>query len=200
MNQPLTRTELVDALCVVGKEMYARGWMLATGGNLSGRCDGVTWMSASGGHKGRLTADDFVAVDSQGVLVSPGARRPSAESVVHAAVYNTQPHAGAVVHVHGPYMTLASRHFAGAGGVALQGWEFVKALGFWEENARVVLPVSANPADLDALASAVVAAATDVPAVLVAGHGVYAWGRTVADAQRHAEATEFLCQMAWETR
>jgi ribulose-5-phosphate 4-epimerase/fuculose-1-phosphate aldolase len=31
--------------------------------------------------------------------------------------------------------------------------------------------------------------------VIVRGHGVYAWGRTAAEAGRHLETVEWLCRL-----
>jgi methylthioribulose-1-phosphate dehydratase len=44
--------------------------------------------------------------------------------------------------------------------------------------------------------------ATGVPAwgYLIEGHGLYAWGRDVAETQRHVEAFEFLLDCELELR
>ena len=34
-----------------------------------------------------------------------------------------------------------------------------------------------------------------LPGFLIAGHGLYAWGATLADAWRHLEALEFLLEL-----
>ena len=39
-----------------------------------------------------------------------------------------------------------------------------------------------------------------VPGFLLAGHGLYAWGATAADARRHVEALEFLLACRLEER
>ena len=39
----------------------------------------------------------------------------------------------------------------------------------------------------------------DVHGYLIAGHGLYTWGRTVDDALRHVEAFEFLFECEWKT-
>ncbi len=186
----------IAQLSDVGAEFYGRGWMLATGGNLSAS-DGTTGvMTASGGHKGRLGADDFLTWQLGSPL--PSAPRQSAEAAVHVALYARFPEARAILHVHSPFVTLVSRKYAELGVVRFEGFEFVKALGFWDEGAVVDMPVVPNHHHIPDLARAVEAVATDVPGVLVNGHGLYAWGESVAAAQRHIEATEFLCQMVWE--
>jgi methylthioribulose-1-phosphate dehydratase len=189
------RTELAD----VGREFYQRGWMLGTAGNLSARIadDPVRYaVTASGGHKGRLQIADFIEFEL-GLRSAEPHRKSSAETVVHDELYATV-RPGAILHVHSPYVTLVSRRLASAGEVVFEGWEYVKGLGFWDEGAVVSVPIVPNHHDIPALGRAVRDAAGAAPAVLVAGHGVYAWGASVADAQRHIECLEFLCHMVWE--
>ena len=195
----IDRHTTVLAITRAGADLAARGWLLATGGNLSTRLEGTNLrvlMTASGSDKGRLGDDDFVEMAHDGTW-TPDDRKPSAETSVHMMLY-AKLGVGAVVHVHSPYATLISRRYQRDGGVRFEGFEYVKALGFWEQDAAVDLAVVPNHHDLDALASAVSSAAGDAPAVLVAGHGIYAWGASLSDALRHVEATEFLCRMLWD--
>lgn len=193
-------SDSITALVDVGREFYDRGWMLGTAGNLSVRTSDAPLrytITASGGHKGRLTRDDFVSFEL-GMSSPSSDRKPSAETVVHDRLYATR-NPGAVLHVHSPHAVLAGRHLAEDGAVDVSGWEYVKGLGFWDDGAVVRLPVVPNHHDLTALGDAVADAATEVPCVLVAGHGVYAWGDTVLAAQRHIECTEALCHLVWES-
>lgn len=191
--------DLRVALARLGAELSDHGWLMATGGNLSARLPGAETavVTASGGDKGHLTAADFVEVRvADGVKVA-GDGRPSAETGVHMAIYRATD-AVAVAHAHAPYVTLVSRRLADRGAVRFEGWEFVKALGFWDEGAAVEVPIVANHHSLDALADAVAAAVGPAPAVLVAGHGVYAWGDSIDAVGRHVQAIEFMCRMVWE--
>lgn len=195
------RDEACTQLAAAGASFYARGWMLATAGNLSARIDGADQafvVTASGGNKGQLTPSDFL----EGTLpdgVQAGSRKPSDETVVHRQLYAARPReAFAILHVHAPYLTLMSRLGAAQRRVSFAGWEYVKALGFWEADAEVWVPIVPNHHDLAQLAQAVAAAAGETPAVLVDGHGVYAWGESIASAQRHIEAVEVLSQLCFE--
>jgi methylthioribulose-1-phosphate dehydratase len=55
---------------------------------------------------------------------------------------------------------------------------------------------------MDELAAAVVARLTSgtlsAPGFLVRGHGLYAWGTDLGEAQRHIEGFEFLLACAWQ--
>lgn len=186
-------------LCSLGADFARHGWLLATGGNLSALLpSGESFsITASGGDKGALGDDDFVEIALEDGAQRAGSGRPSAETSVHLAVYRATS-ARWVAHVHSPFATLASRRDAEQGYVELAGWELVKALGFWSDGAVVRVPVVPNHADLDRLGRSVGAAASTVPGVLVAGHGLYAWGESCEATKRHVEAIESLCHLSWE--
>ena len=197
---------LLDALCLAGTEFYQRGWMLGTAGNLSvrdPRDPARYWITASGGHKGRLRVhDDFVGFLAPGMAdATPAGRSSSAETIVHDLLYAADPAIGSVLHVHSPYVTLVSRALGAGRPLVLRGLEYIKGLGFWDEGATVVVPCVANHHDIPTLGQAVAEARLmdpRVPAVLVEGHGVYAWGETIAAAQRHIECLEFMAHIVWE--
>jgi methylthioribulose-1-phosphate dehydratase len=63
------------------------------------------------------------------------------------------------------------------------------------------LPIFANWAEVTRIAGDIEAyysARQDqrVPALLIASHGITAWGADAFTANRHLEVTEFLCQLA----
>ena len=181
------------ALIAAGRDLARRGWLEATSGNLSCRIDGGRMaVTASGCRKGELAEDDIVAVALDGPLPSG----VSAEAPLHVSLYRRDPAVGAVLHVHSPTATLVSMEHAAAGAVVIRGYEMLKALdGIDTHEAVLALPVFANDQDVPALARRVedrLAAEPGHVGYLIAGHGLYAWGRTMADARRHVEAFEFL--------
>ena len=186
-------------LIAVGQRFDAIGWLRATGGNLSVRIDAERFrITASGVAKGRLTPADFLDVRTADAAPLDTARKPSAETAVHAVLYAAQPAIGAVIHVHSPHVAVWSRRCEPDGHCVIQGYELVKALGFWERDATVAVPVVPNHHAIPALAAAVAAHANGaVPGVWVAGHGLYAWGASVDDAERHVEAFEELARYAY---
>lgn len=198
--------ETLLALCKAGASFDQRGWMLATAGNLSVRDvkdPTYYYVSASGLQKGDLhPTEDFVRM-GQGMRTPAVHPKVSAETIVHDRLYAARADIGSVQHVHGPRTTLVSR-WIGAGNMwEIEGLEYIKALGFWSEGDVVRMPVVANHHHIPDLAEAVVRAAQQdarVPGVVVEGHGVYAWGESVAAARRHIEAIEFLADICWEER
>ncbi len=79
-----------------------------------------------------------------------------------------------------------------------------KALaGTTTHDDAVDLPVFANDQDTAALAVRVERRLSDpgtAPGYLLAGHGLYAWGATMAEARRHLEGLEFLLACTLEER
>jgi methylthioribulose-1-phosphate dehydratase len=189
--------ELIEA----GRFVAEQGWVPATSGNFSRRIDRTSCaITRSGAAKGRLTGNDFIAVPLDGPM-PPGV---SAEAPLHVERYRSVPEIGAVLHVHTVAATVLSRVDAARGFVLLEGFEMHKALaGFDTHESRVELPIFGNAQDTVALAARVaerLGAAAPVPAYLLAGHGLYAWGATMQDARRHLEGLEFLLRCALEER
>lgn len=182
--------ELVDA----GRDLYRAGMVPATSGNLSCRLgSGELAITVSGRHKGHLSPADIMRVSSSGDSLD--GRRPSAETLLHVQVYRRFPEVGCVLHPHSVNATLLSR-YCGAE-LDLQDYELLKAFpGIDSHRGRVSVPVFANDQDIPRLAAAVDSWMDRHPApvhgYLIAGHGFYTWGGTVADALRHVEAFEFL--------
>jgi len=190
--------EAVAQICDMAAHFGSRGWLMATCGNLSVKVADRPLQLAitrSGVDKQHLRPDDVLCVDADLRVYNHDTYRPSAETLVHVGLYQRF-QCGSVVHVHSIYNNLASDIFWPQRGVHLADYEFLKALGHWEKNAAVVVPIVENFHDLQQLAEAVEQAAqAGVPGVLVRNHGIYAWGDTAADAKRHLEAFEFLFEL-----
>ncbi|QNH12771.1 methylthioribulose 1-phosphate dehydratase [Xanthomonas sp. SI] len=185
------------------RELSAAGWTPATSSNFSHRLDAAhAAITVSGRDKGRLVEADIMVVDFDGKAVGSD-HRPSAETLLHTQLYRRFPEIGCVLHTHSPVQTIASRLYAGAGHVRLEGYELLKALhGNQTHETAVELPVFANTQDMTVLAAQVDALLDRAPlwGYLIDGHGLYAWGRDMAEARRHLEAIEFLLHCELELR
>ena len=110
---------------------------------------------------------------------------------------------GCVLHTHSMNQTVASRLYSGTGHVHLEGYELLKAFtGNTTHETMIELPVLPNSQDMHTLA-AQVDALLDRQCMwgyLIDGHGLYAWGRDMAEARRHLEAFEFLLGCELELR
>ncbi|MEU8263738.1 acireductone synthase [Micromonospora sp. NPDC048999] len=192
-------------LLAAGRELAAEaaryaglGWMRGTAGNLSVTLDRDPLrlaITASGLDKGELTETDVIVVDGRGDAVSAGV--PSAEAGLHARIAAVAG-AGAVVHVHALAPVLAAERWPD--GVRLSGLEMLKGLGRGAHDDPVTIPVIANGQDMRALGDAFERGfRSDVPALVVAGHGVYVWGEDLRQARHRLECLEWLCRFALET-
>lgn len=185
--------DMAQSLIRVSRRLAAHGWFPATSGNLSVRLPGpdhAILITKSGADKTKLRAQDLITVTATGE-VAHGQGRPSAETQIHLALYE-KTQAGAVFHVHTVYNNLVV-NFAEQGRLVFKGQEMVKALGFWDDCAEVVVPIIKNQANIAAVAQDVRRQLVDgVPGVLLERHGIYAFGSTIADTLRHLEAFEFL--------
>ncbi|MBN6151115.1 methylthioribulose 1-phosphate dehydratase [Xanthomonas sp. AmX2] len=194
---------LADLLIGNIRELSAAGWTPATSSNFSHRLDARhAAITVSGRDKGRLLEADIMVVDFEGKAVG-SEHRPSAETLLHTQLYRRFPDIGCVLHTHSPVQTIASRLYAAAGHVRLEGYELLKALhGNQTHETAVDVPVFANTQDMTVLAAQVDALLDRSPmwGYLIDGHGLYAWGRDMAEARRHLEAFEFLLNCELELR
>jgi methylthioribulose-1-phosphate dehydratase len=192
------------ALAAEAARFAAMGWMRGTSGNLSVVLDRDPLrlaVTVSGLDKGELTGADVVVVDERGVAVPDQPRPdlvPSAEAALHARLAAVTG-AEAVVHVHAMAAVLAGHWYPD--GVPLRDLEMLKGIGRAAHDETVVIPVVPNSQDMDVIAAAFEPQWDGrTPAFVVARHGMYAWGRDLAQARHHTEILEFLLTFASRTR
>src|ERR1700683_1860110 len=179
----LTLSSATAEILAVGRRLDARGLAPATTGNYSVRLnDGRIAITVSGCHKGRLVSDDVTQIDLEGHALH--AKPPSAEAALHASVYRLHARAQAVLHVHSVASITLTRLLPRGSDVVLEDYETLKVLpGITTHETQVVIPVFDNSQDMPALARAVQARLATLQAapsaLLLRGHGVYAWGATV---------------------
>jgi methylthioribulose-1-phosphate dehydratase len=191
------------AIREVGRRLAARGFCPATSGNLSQRAGDAVAITVSGTDKGALDASDIMLVDLEGRPLSPG--KPSAETLLHTRLYRRPSAPGAVLHTHALSAALLSR-LVPEDEVVLEGWELLKAFeGIETHEAHLTVPILDNTQDIARLtadADRRLDARGDSPCFgyLIRGHGLYAWGRTMADAFRHLEAFDSLLSLELHRR
>ena len=195
---------LADQLSLTMAAIHSRGWCDGTGGNFS--CvltdDPLTLLMApSGVDKGSVAPEDLIQVNAEGTVVA-GEGRASAETLLHLEIV-ARTGAGAVLHTHSQAATLLSDWCLGddqtSGSLRLQGLEMLKGLeGIGSHRNRVKLPVLANDQDLARLSAAAGPLLATAPqGLLIAGHGLYAWGSDLSQARRHLEILEWLLEQRW---
>lgn len=186
--------QAAQALCDYGQILYQRNWSPATSSNYSVRLnDHSCAITSSGKHKGQLTSTDILVVDFQGQPLTTG--KPSAETLLHTQLYARDTSIGAVLHTHSPVSVILSQIWPESR-LTLQGWELQKAFaGESTHENSISFPIFANTQDISTLATEVEADMQQHGqpyAYLIRGHGVYTWGKDLAECFRHLEALEHL--------
>jgi len=189
--------KLSDEIAKIAREFYERGWAYATAGNYSAL---LSWkpfrllISASKINKKEFTPRHVVVVDEKGKKLE-GKYSPSDETLLHLAVIQTTK-AGAVVHTHSLCGTVLSLRHAPKGKLYLKGFEILKALNrSYSHEERIEIPVlknSQNYTHLSNLISQTIQKSQKCHGILLAGHGLYTWGKDLEEARSNAETLEFL--------
>lgn len=183
-------------------EIVRRGLVLYTFGNVSGidRQTGLVAIKPSGVSYETMKPEDMVVTDLDGKIVE-GSLRPSSDLGTHLLVYREFPSIGAVVHTHSEYATAWA-----------QAGRSIPALGtthadYFHGPVPVTDELSADDIEGDYVHNTGLAIVRRfrnldpdaMPAVLVAGHAPFCWGKTAADAAHHAVVLEAVARMAYYT-
>ena len=101
-----------------------------------------------------------------------------------------------MLHTHSVWGTILSDAHAATAGMAIEGYEMLKGLeGVRSHEHRAWIPIVENDQDMTRMAGVVGRVLDGHPAAhafLIRRHGLYTWGATLAEAERHVEILEFL--------
>lgn len=195
-------TEKALFLAECGKEFYRRGWVLGTSGNFSAIISSEPvriCITASGNDKGLLNAEAHFLEINEKAEVLKGEGKPSAETLLHLAIYNLKPEAGAVLHTHSVWGTILSDVYFEKGGIEIEGYEMLKGLsGVATHEHREFLPIVENSQNYNELSGTIEQILIKNPAahgVYLRRHGLYTWGGSIAETKRQIEIFEFLFEV-----
>jgi L-ribulose-5-phosphate 4-epimerase len=193
---------LKKEVCKANLDLVQAGLVTLTWGNVSGmsHADGLLVIKPSGVEYPALTEDSMVVVDLDGKVVE-GKNRPSSDTPTHIELYRAFSHISGVAHTHSTYAVMFAQalkeipcfgtthadHFFGAVPVTrfLTEQECERAYEFNTGKVIVERFHQLNP--------------IAVPAVLVAGHAPFCWGKDAHDAVHNAIALEAVAKMALGT-
>jgi L-ribulose-5-phosphate 4-epimerase len=198
MSLAALREQVVEA----NLDLVRKGLVLATFGNASGidRERGLIVIKPSGVPYENLKAEHLVVTDLQGAVVE-GSLRPSSDLPTHAALYRAFPMIGGIAHTHSEYATAWAQarkpipclgtthadHFRGPIPVTDE-MSAEEIDGEYELNTGMA--IARTFARIDPL---------EVPAVLVANHGPFAWGLDARKASENAWMLEAVARIAYFT-
>jgi methylthioribulose-1-phosphate dehydratase len=197
--------EELEQLIQYSRKYYERGWMFATAGNLSiyDSESGLMWITASGKDKSKLTPDDFISVSlATGETLGDSSNKPSAETSIHISLYNSIHDARAILHVHTENSCVLEFGLSQKNEksyATLPNTEIIKAFGDFKEEPNFKMLVTHNFSDVPKIANLVKSEfdtnKPEVPFFLIENHGLTVWGKSVYEANKNLEATDFLMKV-----
>jgi methylthioribulose-1-phosphate dehydratase len=143
-----------------------------------------------------MNPSDVILVNQDGEVAAPQGAKASAETLIHTAIYKKRPQVRAVLHTHSvPNTRLSLKHLAN-GYLNIQGYEMQKGLSGIKSHENVIrVPILANQQNMQMFSQTVEGLLDREPTLsgfLMAGHGLYTWGKDLAETKRHVETFEFL--------
>jgi L-ribulose-5-phosphate 4-epimerase len=198
-------TQLRETVCRANLELANTGLVMGTFGNLSAvdRAAGVFAIKPSGVPYTELTPDRIVIVSLETGAVVDGTLRPSSDTPTHLELYRAFS-CGAIVHTHSEYATMFAQtrtpircmgtthadHFRGDIPVT-RALKQAEVETDYETNTGLVIVETFRKRKVSA---------DEVPAVLVANHAPFTWGRDASHAIENAQVLEFVARMEWRGR
>jgi L-fuculose-phosphate aldolase len=170
-----------DDVAWLYKAAGARGLIVGSSGNVSGRTPEGMLITPSGGDPETVTG--LVQVSLAGVVLEGGV--PSSEWAMHAAVYRECPDAGFVVHAHADACTALA-----CLGSGLPAFHYM-VVQFGGDDVRCAPYVTFGTAALAAHAAVAISGRS---ACLLGNHGMIVCGGSAAEALSRAVLLETLCR------
>lgn len=183
----MTKTmTLPEALLTTAREMNNVGINQGAAGNVSVRCQEGYLITPSGMPYPECQPEDMVPMDFAGHTQSH--RKPSSEWRFHQDIYQAQPEAQAIVHVHSTFATTLA-----CLGKSVPAFHYMVAVA----GGKTIRCCDYHTFGTQALSDAVIEALVDRKACLMANHGMIATGPSLPKALAMAVEVEKLCEMYW---
>jgi len=197
--------QLKKQVCQANLDLVKEGLVIHTWGNVSGidRGRGLVVIKPSGVSYEGMKPEHQVVVSLETGKVVEGKLRPSSDTDTHLVLYRAFPELGGIVHTHSLYATAWAQALRGIpsygttqadywyGGVPCTRLLTEKEIKTaYETNTGHVIVETFRELKFDPMQH---------PAVLVASHGPFMWGKDACDAVHNAVVLEFIARLASET-
>jgi len=195
--------QLKQTVLEANLQIVRDGLVIQTWGNVSGidRSKNLVVIKPSGVPYEKLTAGDMVVVDLHSAGIVEGKLKPSSDTATHLVLYRAFPGVEGIVHTHSLHATAWA-----------QARCEVPALGTTHADyfhgpipCTRLLRDTEIEGDYEGLTGDVIVETfkgrdpLSCPAVLVASHGPFAWGKSVSEAVHNAVVLEHVARLAGET-
>lgn len=196
----MSLSQLKARVCQANLDLVDMGLVALTWGNVSGfdRKQGLLVIKPSGVDYAELKPENMVVIDLEGNK-HEGDLNPSSDTPTHLELYKAFPDIAGIAHTHSDYAcyfaqahraipclgTTHADHFNGEIPLSRMISEKEVLEDYEGNTGRVIVERFAllNPLEM--------------PAVLVAGHGAFTWGRSPEEAVINSLALEKTAKMAW---
>jgi L-ribulose-5-phosphate 4-epimerase len=197
--------KLKAEVCQANLDLVAEGLVIQTWGNASAvdRERGLMVIKPSGVPYSQMKPGHMVVVSLADGNVVEGKLKPSSDTPTHLALYRAFAGIGGVVHTHSLYATAwaqACKPLLAYGTTQADYWygdvpctrqlTAAEIKKDYEANTGKIIVDAFKKLKFDPLHH---------PAVLVASHGPFTWGKDVCDAVHNASVLEFIARLNSET-
>ena len=185
-------------------ELVEKKLVIYTWGNVSGinRESKIFAIKPSGVDYDIMKVDDMVLLDLEGKKLE-GKYKPSSDTPTHIELYKAFPEIGAIVHTHSSYATswAQARKDIPAFGTTHADYFYgdipcARALtkeeieNEYEKNTGLVIIETLKERNINPM---------DIPGIIIASHGPFAWGKDAKHAVYNSVVLEELSKMAYRT-
>jgi L-ribulose-5-phosphate 4-epimerase len=195
--------ELKRQVCAANLKLVTEGLVIQTWGNASGldRARGLVVIKPSGVPYSRMKPEHMVVVSLADGKVIEGNLKPSSDTPTHLVLYRAFQEIGGVVHTHSLYATAWAQAC-----LKIHSYGTTQA-DYWHGDVPCTRKFKPREIenDYEANTGHVIVETfkkmnpLEHPAVLVASHGPFTWGKNVDDAVHNSSVLEFVARLNSET-
>ena len=193
--------QLKQQVLAANLELPKLGLVDFTWGNVSGKdaASGAIVIKPSGVPYETMKAEDMVVVDRDGKVID-GKLRPSSDLATHVELYRHFPSLGGIVHTHSTWATAWAQACRGIPALGTTHADYfygeipctadlseAQTAGHYEAETGLAIVARLRAGKIDP---------DHMPAVLVANHGPFAWGKDAHEAVHNAAVLELTARMA----
>ena len=193
--------KLKEQVLEANLELPRQGLVDFTWGNVSGKDpeSGAFVIKPSGVPYETMKLADMVVVDKDGRVIE-GKLRPSSDLPTHVELYRHFPQIGGIVHTHSTWATVWAQACRGIPALGTTHADYFfgeipctgqlteqQTAGDYESETGLAIVERLRASGIDPV---------QMPVVLVANHGPFAWGKDANDAVHNAAVLELTARMA----